>query len=186
MSTEGIGKNTSFLLHFSALGFNMYAEVVMNVESYLEQYVYAGGFMMYFLIPTSLLAVAWVFQGFIRLRRGRVLPRRLLLAASQTFASLGYALVLAAEGSALIVWGGLTRVRRRAVMGLVAVTTALLLGVLIPVLDEVRHGLAGGTWLIIGAVAAVVMIGAGSVIEKQRVRIGERLSRWEEILEGWE
>ena len=110
----------------------------------------------------------------------------LLLAASQTFASLGYALVLAAEGSALIVWGGLTRVRRRAVMGLVAVTTALLLGVLIPVLDEVRHGLAGGTWLIIGAVAAVVMIGAGSVIEKQRVRIGERLSRWEEILEGWE
>jgi hypothetical protein len=110
----------------------------------------------------------------------------LLLAASQTFGSLAYALVLAAEGLALIVWGGLTRVRRRALTGLVAVTAALLLGVLIPVLDEVRHGLAGGTWLIIGAAAAVVMIGAGSLIERQRAQIGERLSRWEEILESWE
>ena len=45
------------------------------METYLQQYVYAGGFMMYFLIPTSLLAVGWIAQGFIRLRRGRVMPR---------------------------------------------------------------------------------------------------------------
>lgn len=53
------------------------------METYLEQYVYAGGFMMYVLAPTSLLAVAWIFQGFIRLRKGRVLPGRLLSAAAR-------------------------------------------------------------------------------------------------------
>ncbi|MEA3510067.1 MAG: hypothetical protein U9R51_01405 [Actinomycetota bacterium] len=110
----------------------------------------------------------------------------LLLAVSTTFDSLVYALVLTAEGLALIVWGGLTRVRRRALVGLAAVTTALVLGVMIPVLREVLQGLSGGTWLAIGAAAAFVMIAAGSLIEKQRVRIGERLSRWEEILESWE
>ena len=110
----------------------------------------------------------------------------LLLAASQMFSALAYALVLAAEGLALIVWGGLTRVRRRAIVGLTAVTTALVLSALIPLLDNVRHGLTGGTWLILGAVGAVVMIGAGSLIEKQRTQIGERLAHWEEILEGWE
>ncbi|MEA3502475.1 MAG: hypothetical protein U9R47_06845, partial [Actinomycetota bacterium] len=110
----------------------------------------------------------------------------LLLAASETFGSLVYALLLAAEGAALIVWAGLTRVRRRAVVGLIAVTTAMALGVMIPLFDEVRHGLAGGTWLIIGATAAIVMIAAGSVIERQRAQIGKRLSRWGELLESWE
>jgi hypothetical protein len=125
--------------------------------------------------PESLRVIEWIAM---------VVP--LLLAASQMFSSLVYALVLAAEGLALIVWGGLTRVRRRAVVGLVAVTTALVLSALIPFLDSLRHGLTGGTWLIIGAIGAVVMIGAGSLIEKQRTKIGERLAHWEEILEEWE
>jgi hypothetical protein len=46
--------------------------------------------------------------------------------------------------------------------------------------------LTGGGWLIVGAVAALIFIVAGSLIEKQRVRIGEQLSRWGEILEAWE
>jgi biopolymer transport protein ExbB len=49
--------------------------------SYLEKYVLAGGFMMFFLIPTSLVAVAWIAQGYIRLRRGRVAPGQVLAAA---------------------------------------------------------------------------------------------------------
>jgi hypothetical protein len=125
--------------------------------------------------PESLRVVEWFAM---------IIP--LLLAASQMFDALAYGLVLAAEGSVLIVWGGLTRVRRRAIVGLVAVTTALVLSALIPFLDDVRRGLTGGTWLIIGAVGAVVMIGAGSLIERQRTHIGERLAHWEEILEGWE
>lgn len=52
------------------------------METYLDQYVVAGGFMMYFLVPVSLLAVGWVFQGYVRLSRARVLPRTLTSVAS--------------------------------------------------------------------------------------------------------
>jgi biopolymer transport protein ExbB len=51
------------------------------VESYLERFVLSGGFMMVFLIPTSFLALVWIAQGFIRLRRGRVMPSSLSAAA---------------------------------------------------------------------------------------------------------
>lgn len=50
-------------------------------SNYLEQYVLSGGVMMIFLIPTSILAAAWVVQGFIRLRRSRIAPRKLHQAA---------------------------------------------------------------------------------------------------------
>jgi biopolymer transport protein ExbB len=53
------------------------------MENYLEEYVYSGGFMMFVLVPTSLLALAWVFQGYIRLRQGRIAPQSLLRAARQ-------------------------------------------------------------------------------------------------------
>jgi hypothetical protein len=71
-------------------------------------------------------------------------------------------------------------------MGLVAVTTAIVLGVTIPMFEEVRRGLTGGAWLVVGAIAAVVLIAAGSLIERQRIQIGKRLSHWGEILEDWE
>lgn len=110
----------------------------------------------------------------------------LTLAAAEMFSSLAYGLVLASEGLALIAWGGLTRVRRRAVVGLIAVTTAVLLGAMIPTFAQARSGLTGGAWLLIGAIAAVILIAAGALIEKQRTRIGQRLSQWGEILERWE
>lgn len=113
-----------------------------------------------------------------------VLP--LMIAVGKSFDSLAYLLLLAAEGAALMTWGGITRVRRRAIVGLIAITTAIVLAVLIPLVGEVREGLTGGGWLIVGAVAALIFIVAGSLIEKQRVRIGEQLSRWSEILEAWE
>jgi hypothetical protein len=110
----------------------------------------------------------------------------LVLATTEMFTNLGYGLLLAAEGLALTVWGAFTRVRRRAVVGLTAVTAAIVLAVMIPTIEGVRHGLTGGTWLVIGAVAAVVLIAAGSLIEKHRAQIGDRLAHWEEILESWD
>jgi peptidoglycan/LPS O-acetylase OafA/YrhL len=102
------------------------------------------------------------------------------------FDSLGYGLLLVAEGSALLVWGTLTRVRRRAAVGLAAITAAILLAVAIPVVEQVREGLAGGVWLTIGAVAAVLFILAGSLIEKSRRRLGDVRTRISEIIEEWE
>jgi hypothetical protein len=149
------------------------------------------------LVAVVLLAVLDV-ERYRRIRKGLAQPEvlraaewvvmmvPLMIAVVESFDSLAYVLLLAAEGAALMTWGGFTRVRRRAVVGLVAITTAIALGVLIPLVGEVRGGLTGGGWLIVGAVAALIFIVAGSLIEKQRVRIGEQLSRWGEILEAWE
>jgi biopolymer transport protein ExbB len=60
------------------------------METALQRYVLNGGVMMVFLVPLALLAVAFVVQGFINLRRARLCPgsfnRRLpdLLAGCQT------------------------------------------------------------------------------------------------------
>ncbi len=53
------------------------------MESYLDRFVYSGGFMMYVLVPTSILAVTWIVQGFIRLRQSRVAPDSLLQVAKE-------------------------------------------------------------------------------------------------------
>lgn len=55
---------------------------------------------------------------------------------------------------------------------------------MIPVIEGVRQGFAAGTWLIAGAIAAVVLIAAGSIIEKRRGRIGRRLTH--DIVEHWQ
>ena len=46
------------------------------MESYLHRFVLAGGVMMVFLLPCSVVAVALIFHGLIDLRRERVMPSR--------------------------------------------------------------------------------------------------------------
>lgn len=48
------------------------------METYFDRYVASGGIMMFFLVPCSFLAVWFIFQGMINLRRSRIAPRRLL------------------------------------------------------------------------------------------------------------
>jgi len=50
----------------------------LTVETYFQRYILSGGVMMIFLIPCSFLAVWFIFQGFINLRRSRIVPGRLL------------------------------------------------------------------------------------------------------------
>ena len=95
-------------------------------------------------------------------------------------------LLLGAEGLALLLWGTLTRVRRRAMLGLTAITAAVVMAVMIPLVRGVGQNLTGGQWLVIGGVAAVVFITTGSLIEKYRTRIGIQITQWGEILEAWE
>lgn len=45
------------------------------IETAWQRYVADGGIMMFFLIPLALLMVAFTIQGFINLRRNRVVPR---------------------------------------------------------------------------------------------------------------
>ena len=111
----------------------------------------------------------------------------LLMAARNMVAiSMAYGLLLAGEGAALLAWGIVTQVRRRAVLGLAAATAAVLMAVMIPLIEGFDGTMSQGWWLLIGGIAAVSFITAGSVIEKYRTRIGERLTQFGTILERWE
>jgi hypothetical protein len=110
----------------------------------------------------------------------------LVLAVSDMFESLWFGLALFAEGALLLGWGALSEVRRRALLGGGAMAAAVVLSVFIPALHGLSEGLTGGTWLVIGAVAATVFILAGSTIERRRQAIGRRLAHIAEILEHWE
>jgi hypothetical protein len=110
----------------------------------------------------------------------------LLLAVADMFESLWFGLALLAEGALLTGWGTLSEVRRRALLGVGAMVTAIILSAVIPALHGISAGLTGGTWLAIGAVAAAVFIVAGSAIERKRHAIGRRLAHIAEILEHWE
>ncbi|MFW5870633.1 MAG: MotA/TolQ/ExbB proton channel family protein [Candidatus Sumerlaeota bacterium] len=53
------------------------------MESYLQQYVLNGGWMMAVLLPTSLIAVAFIVQGYVKLRASRIAPKALMDAAER-------------------------------------------------------------------------------------------------------
>ncbi len=110
----------------------------------------------------------------------------LALAVADMFESLWFGLALFSEGALLTGWGALSEVRRRALLGVGAMVTAIVLSVIIPALHGIGGGLTGGTWLAIGAVAATLFIIAGSAIERSRSAIGRRLAHIAEILEHWE
>ncbi len=126
-------------------------------------------------IPFGLLHMEWVLM---------LAP--LILAVADMFESLWFGLALFAEGALLTGWGALTEVRRRALLGVGAVVASIILSVMIPALQGITGGLAGGTWLAIGAAAATIFIVAGSAIERKRHAIGRRLAHIAEILEHWE
>jgi hypothetical protein len=109
-----------------------------------------------------------------------------VLAVADMFESLWFGLVLFAEGALLFGWGALSEVRRRALLGVGAMVTAIILSVALPALHGLSEGLTGGTWLVVGAIAAVLFIAAGSVIERRRQAIGRGLAHIAEILEDWE
>jgi hypothetical protein len=94
--------------------------------------------------------------------------------------------VLFAEGLVLTGWGAVTRIRRRAFVGFGGAALAILLAAAIPTVRGVNEGLAGSTWLWVGAIAAVVFLIAGSTIERQRAAIGRQFGKLAEILEEWE
>jgi biopolymer transport protein ExbB len=53
------------------------------MQTLFEKYVQNGGILMFVLVPCSMLMLASILQGMIVLRRGRVLPRRILRQAQQ-------------------------------------------------------------------------------------------------------
>ncbi len=124
---------------------------------------------------TAIRGAEWVLMG---------VP--LAMALFDAFGNLAYVGLLAAESLVLASWGMITEVRRRAFLGVGGLVTASLLIAIIPLIDQAHDGLSGGAWLALGAVTAVVLITAGSGLEKHRERIGNAFRRLGTILEDWE
>ncbi|MCL1593943.1 MAG: hypothetical protein M3132_06285 [Actinomycetia bacterium] len=110
----------------------------------------------------------------------------MILAAVEMLDDLNFGLLLVAEGVALTGWGFVSRTRRRVLVGLTGIVTAITIGIVLPVLSGVREGFGSGGWLIIGAVMAVVLIAAGSNISRYRATFGRRLDRLGSMMEDWE
>ncbi len=108
------------------------------------------------------------------------------LCVADAAGNLVFLVPLAAEGAVLMAWGILTEVRRRALLGVGVMAAAILLAAIIPLSRGLQAGLSGGTWLAIGAGAAALLIALGSILERQRRRLGRALAAAGRAMEGWE
>jgi hypothetical protein len=122
----------------------------------------------------------------LRLLEWALMLAPLALCVADAAQELWYLGVLAAEGAGLMAWGMLSEVRRRALLGVGALAMTILLAAIIPLSRGISAGLAGGTWLGIGAGAAVLLIALGSTLERQRRRLGLALAAASRAMEGWE
>ena len=95
-------------------------------------------------------------------------------------------LLLVGEGIAILLWAFATQVRRRLVVGLGAITSAIFITVGILLANEFSKEGGEGTLLIIGIVAAVLLILIGSMLEMWKARVGRTVKRVTTALEEWE
>lgn len=122
----------------------------------------------------------------LRLLEWALMVAPLTLCVADAAGRLWFLGVLAAEGVALMGWGILTEVRRRALLGVGAVAMAILLSAVIPLSRGLNAGLAGETWLLIGGGAALLLIALGSFLERYRRVVGRALAAAGGAMEGWE
>jgi hypothetical protein len=156
-------------LHATVLSVSLVLLVMIEIERYRRRREDLD-------IPDWLRIAEWVV----------ILAPLVLAAREMVTTSLAYGLLLGAEGLALLGWGTLSQVRRRAILGLAAISVAVIMVVMIPLVRGVGQDLTGGGWLVIGGIAAAAFITTGSMIEKYRTRVGAQLKQWGEILERWE
>ena len=126
------------------------------------------------------------YTDIFRILEWMAISAPLILAALEMLDDLNFGLLLVVEGVVLMIWGFESRVRRRMLVGLVGIVTAITIGVVIPIVSGAREGFGSGGWLIIGAVMAVVLIAVGSNISRYRTSFGRHVDRLGSILEEWE
>jgi hypothetical protein len=98
---------------------------------------------------------------------------------------LQYALLAAALGLGVVVWGVLTRVRRRLVAGCVVVLTALLLLVLVPLAHLLPAFTSAAVWVAIACIGLVALM-AATLLEQGRAVVRRGIDELHHLTEGWE
>ena len=99
--------------------------------------------------------------------------------------NLAYALLAIAEGVLITAWGVLTRVRRRALCGIVVVVAAAVLFVVVPLAGLVPKVRGPALWLAIAAVGVVAILVA-AFLEQGRSLTRRGVQQLRELTADWE
>jgi hypothetical protein len=110
----------------------------------------------------------------------------LVMAAVDALGELSYAGLLAAESVVVVIWAIASQVRRRLLIGSLALVASILIPAVILAVEAGSGGITAGSALAIGAGVAVILIVIGSLLERGRARVGRAVARVSEILEEWE
>ncbi|HEX6887132.1 MAG TPA: hypothetical protein VF143_03420 [Candidatus Nanopelagicales bacterium] len=106
----------------------------------------------------------------------------LVLMVTESLAHVVPALLL---GIAVTVWGGVTQVRRRVLMGAVAVLGALLLLVAVPLVQLLPQWQGAGLWVLLLGLGILAMTVA-AVLERGRTVARAAVGRFADLTQGWE
>ncbi|MBC7550575.1 MAG: hypothetical protein H7269_06700 [Cellulomonas sp.] len=88
-------------------------------------------------------------------------------------------------GIAVVVWGLMTRVRRRVAIGAVVVVTAMVVLVVVPLVALLPAWGGAGLWIMVAAVGLVAVL-AATMLEKVREAARSTRHRWSDLTTGWE
>jgi hypothetical protein len=96
-----------------------------------------------------------------------------------------YGLVAALLAIALCVWGAATRVRRRVVVGSVALLLALFGMIAVPVAQLVPEFRGAALWIVL-TVVGLVLVAVAVSLEQGRARLASAVGRIDRLMQGWE
>lgn len=159
-----------------------------------------GGNPQWYAVPVGLTVLVLVALMRADARaRGAVLDRGLqalmeatgvLLVVGASFVqafttSLGYAVLAAFLGGLVAVWGLLTRVRRRLLMGASVVVGALVVLVLIPLAHLLPAWSSATLWVVIGCAGLLALLSA-TLLEQGRAVVRRGLDDLHRLTDGWE
>ena len=97
----------------------------------------------------------------------------------------GYGLLAVLLGSLVVLWGGYTKVRRRAGAGVAVVLLAVALMIGGPVARLLPHFRGATLWASMAGIGAVLIV-AATFLEQGRARVAAGVRRLSELLAGWE
>ncbi len=94
--------------------------------------------------------------------------------------------LLVAEAGLIVAWAIATRVSRRLLLGTLGLAAAATMPIARAAVTWLQGGVGGGQMLAVAAIAAVLLIVVGSLMERGRAQLGLAVKRINQLLEDWQ
>ena len=105
---------------------------------------------------------------------------------ASAFEDLGYLPLLATFGAVALLWGIVTQVRRRVFAGAVSIVSAVVLGLVTPMVEAISVGMATAGAVGITFAVGVLVIVVAILIERYQQSMGQKLTRLTDAMADWE